>query len=82
MSRLIVRNLSKHLNKNDIIKHFKDEGQITDCKIIKKEDKLSVRQIAYLGFKEKGLEVKIKNKYDKTFMGVSKIFVEVDKRKK
>ena len=38
MSRIIVKNLPKNINENDIKKHFSIKDEVTDVKIMKKEN--------------------------------------------
>ena len=51
MSRIIVKNLPKNINENDIKKHFSVKGDVTDVKIMKKENGKS-RNFCFVGFRD------------------------------
>ena len=50
MSRLIVKNLPKHLKETDLAQHFATQGgTVTDAKIMLKNDR--TRKFGFVGFK-------------------------------
>eukprot|EP01047_Picozoa_sp_COSAG01_P108165 COSAG01_NODE_37112_length_508_cov_0.880196_1_plen_61_part_10 len=50
MSRLIIRNLPKHLTVKRLKEHFERQGEVTDARIMKTRDGRS-RQFGFVGFK-------------------------------
>lgn len=58
------------------MEHFSKVDQITDCRIPKADDGSSRRR-AFLGFKNKDTAQLLKQKYDNTYLGASKIRVEI-----
>jgi multiple RNA-binding domain-containing protein 1 len=75
MSRIIVKGLPPTCTDDKLRAHFASSGTITDCKVAKTKDGKS-RQFAFIGFKEStSSEVAIK-KFNKTFMGQSRLSVE------
>lgn len=75
MSRIIVTNIPKFVSEKELKEHFKNLGQITDCKIVKNQ-KGESRKFAFVGFKDKNAAGLAQKNYDKTYIGVSKIRVE------
>jgi RNA recognition motif-containing protein len=76
MSRIIIKNVPKVFTEKEIVEHFSKVDQITDCKLLKNEDGNS-RRLAFLGFKDKATAQMLKQKYDNTYLGASKIRVEI-----
>ena len=51
MSRLIVKNIPKHLKEVDLANHFSQKGgTVTDAKIMYKNDRS--RKFGFVGFKD------------------------------
>ncbi|KAI8913436.1 hypothetical protein EDD86DRAFT_187584 [Gorgonomyces haynaldii] len=75
-SRLIVKNLPKHVKEDRLRKHFESRGiPLTDLKMAKTADGQS-RRFCYLGFKTEEQAGEIKKYFDNTFMDTSRISVE------
>eukprot|EP00128_Syssomonas_multiformis_P011643 Colp12_sorted_trinity150504_noHs@33144 len=76
MSRIIVKNLPKHITPERLREHFAQKGEITDVKLAK-TDKGVFRRFGYIGFKtEKEAEDAV-DYFNKTFVDTSKIEVEI-----
>ena len=74
-SRLIVKNLPKHLDEQRLKLHFtKNGGVVTDAKIMRKGQKS--RLFGFVGFKTEEEAAKAKKFFDKTYIDTSKIAVE------
>jgi multiple RNA-binding domain-containing protein 1 len=54
--------------------------EITDCKIIRGDDGRS-RKFAFVGFKDKNSSELAKKKYNNTYLGASKIMVDIARLK-
>ena len=78
MSRIIVKNLPKNINENDIKKHFSVKGEVTDVKIMKKDNGKS-RNFCFVGFRDENSAKDAVNYFNKTFLKTSKIDVEIAK---
>ena len=78
MSRIIVKNLPKNINENDIKKHFSIKGEVTDIKIMKKDNGKS-RNFCFVGFRDENSAKDAVNYFNKTFLKTSKIDVEIAK---
>ena len=78
MSRIIVKNLPKNINENDIKKHFSVKGDVTDVKIMKKENGKS-RNFCFVGFRDENSAKNAVDYFNKTFLKTSKIDVEIAK---
>lgn len=75
MSRIIVTNIPKFVTEKQLKQHFKNLGEITDCKVVKDQNGNS-RRFGFLGFKDVNSAALAQKNYDKTYLGVSKIRVE------
>ena len=75
MSRLIVKNLPKSISEQRIREVFGDKGTITDVQLKYKNGKF--RQFAFVGYSDEDSAQKAVKFYDSTFIGTSKIKVEV-----
>lgn len=73
-SRIIVKNIPKHLNEQKFKKHFESIGTVTDSKIMFKDGKS--RLFGYIGFKE-NIAQKAVDYFNGTFIDTSKIVVEL-----
>ncbi|KAI6266025.1 hypothetical protein MCOR27_011174 [Pyricularia oryzae] len=71
-SRIFVRNLPPNITEADFRKHFASKGQeITDLKLIPK------RRIGYVGFKSPQLAADAAKYYNRSYIRMSKIAVEI-----
>ena len=78
MSRLIVKNLPKHLKEQDLANHFSTKGgTVTDAKIMFKNDRS--RKFGFVGFKNEEQALAAKKYFDKTFLHTSRIEVDLAK---
>ena len=78
MSRLIVKNLPKHLKEVDLAHHFGSQGgTVTDAKIMLKNDKS--RKFGFVGFKSEQEAKKAKEYFNRTFLHTSRIEVDFAK---
>lgn len=75
MSRVIVKNLPKAVSEQKIRDTFSSKGTITDVQLKYKDGKF--RQFAFLGFVEETSAAEAVKFFDNTFIGTSKIRVEV-----
>ena len=72
-SRIIVKNLPKHLTESALKAHFSGLGRVTDCRIIFKGN--TNRRFAFLGFRDPQSAADAVKKFDQTFIGTQKILV-------
>lgn len=79
-SRLIVRNLPKHLKESELRKHFSRDSkyEITDAKIMYAGTK--TRQFGFVGFKTPTQAEEALSWFNNTFLHTSKIMVETAKQ--
>ncbi|KAJ3195183.1 hypothetical protein HK101_000893 [Irineochytrium annulatum] len=78
MSRLMVKNLPKHLTSQRLREHFSAKGEVTDCKIAKTKEGES-RRFGFIGFKtEKEAKAALRY-YNSTYIDTSKIEVSLAK---
>lgn len=78
MSRLIVKNLPKHLTEEELAKHFATKGGIvTDAKIMMKNDRS--RLFGFVGFKNEEAALKAKTYFNNTYLHTSKLQVDLAK---
>jgi multiple RNA-binding domain-containing protein 1 len=75
MSRLIVKNLPKAVQEQKLRDLFGQKGTITDVQLKYKDGKF--RQFGFVGFAEESSALEAVKFYDNTFIGTSKIKVEV-----
>eukprot|EP00347_Sterkiella_histriomuscorum_P002356 403368470 len=74
-SRLIVKNIPKHLDEQRLRLHFQKEGgHVTDAKIMKKGNKS--RLFAFVGFKSEEEAEKAKKYFNNSYIDTSKVQVE------
>lgn len=78
MSRLIVKNLPKHISEEDLAKHFSQrKGTVTDAKIMMKNNRS--RLFGFVGFKNEEEAKKAKEYFNNTYLHTSKLSVDVAK---
>lgn len=75
MSRLIVKNLPKTITEQKVRDVFGEKGTITDVQLKYKNGKF--RQFAFVGYSDEDSAQQAVKFYDSTFIGTSKIKVEV-----
>ena len=78
MSRIIVKNIPQFVTEKELQEHFKDLGPITDAKIVKDQQGKS-RKFGFVGFKDRNAAAIARKNYNKTFLGISKILIELAK---
>ena len=78
MSRLIVRNLPKALEKDKLAEIFASHGELTDVRICKKKSGES-RRFGFVGFKNEIDATKAREYFNKSYINTSKIEVEFAK---
>ncbi|KAI0270676.1 hypothetical protein BC834DRAFT_841474 [Gloeopeniophorella convolvens] len=80
MSRLIVKNLPAYITPVLLKEHFSQSkgpgGTITDAKVAHKQDG-TARRFGFIGFKTDEEALKAKEWYDKTFIGSTRVRVEI-----
>jgi multiple RNA-binding domain-containing protein 1 len=80
-SRLIVKNLPKHLKEVDLAKHFESnkalDCTVTDAKIMTKNNRS--RLFGFVGFKNEEQAEKALKYFNNTFLHTSRISVEAAK---
>jgi len=74
---VIVKNIPKHLDETRLKNIFEKCGQVTDVRIIFRDNKN--RKFGFVGFKEEDAGDKACTKYNKTFIDTSRISVEIAK---
>jgi multiple RNA-binding domain-containing protein 1 len=71
-SRLIVKNLPKHLTEEELAKHFSSKGaQVTDAKIMMKNNRS--RLFGFVGFKNDAVAAEAMKYFNTTYLHTSKI---------
>lgn len=70
-SRIFVRGLPPNLTNEEFLQHFSKLGAITDTKLIPH------RRIGYIGYKNNGDAARAVKYYNRTFIRMSKIAVEL-----
>ena len=78
MSRLIVRNLPKTLDTAKLAELFSSQGEITDARICRKSSGES-RRFGFVGFKDEASASEALAYFHKSYIGTSKIAVELAK---
>ncbi|CAM9809374.1 unnamed protein product, partial [Choristocarpus tenellus] len=74
-TRIIVKNIPKHVDERRIREHFGEKGQVTDAKIVRTKDGRS-RQFAFVGFATEEDSKHALQYYNRTFLDTSRIEVE------
>ena len=75
-SRLIVRNLPKHLTDKRLREHFSAKGEVTDVRIMKTRDGAS-RQFGFVGFKTEASAKAARHHFNETYIDTSRVSVEM-----
>eukprot|EP00418_Pyrodinium_bahamense_P014996 CAMPEP_0179102776 /NCGR_PEP_ID=MMETSP0796-20121207/47586_1 /TAXON_ID=73915 /ORGANISM="Pyrodinium bahamense, Strain pbaha01" /LENGTH=95 /DNA_ID=CAMNT_0020800661 /DNA_START=51 /DNA_END=334 /DNA_ORIENTATION=- len=75
-SRIIVKNLPKHVTEERLKEHFAAHGEVTDCKLKRTKDGRS-RQFAFVGFRREAEAKLAVKRLHQSFFDTSKINVEV-----
>jgi multiple RNA-binding domain-containing protein 1 len=70
-SRIFIKGLPPTISEEEFKKHFSAKSQITDAKLI------SQRRIGYVGFKSPEEAAKAVKYFNKSFIRMSKIAVEI-----
>ncbi|ORX86199.1 RNA-binding domain-containing protein [Anaeromyces robustus] len=77
-SRIIVKNLPKHLTAERFREHFASKGEITDSKLSFTKDGV-FRRFGFIGYKSEKEAKKAVKYFDNTYIDTSKIKVEIAK---
>jgi multiple RNA-binding domain-containing protein 1 len=78
MSRLIVKNLPKHISEEDLAKHFAQKGGVvTDAKIMVKNGRS--RLFGFVGFKNEEEAKKAQTYFNNTYLHTSRLQVDFSK---
>lgn len=80
MSRVIVKNIPKVFTEKEISDHFKNIDEVTDCKVARNEKGVS-RGFAFVGFRNSTTASKVKKTYDNTYVGTTKVRIDIAKLK-
>ena len=75
-SRLIVRNLPKHLTDKRLREHFGAKGEVTDVRIMKTREGKS-RQFGFVGFKSEAQAKAARHHFHETYIDTSRVTVEM-----
>ncbi|KAI9208070.1 uncharacterized protein BJ171DRAFT_490143 [Polychytrium aggregatum] len=78
MSRLIVKNLPKHITQERFREHFAAKGEVTDAKLMYTREG-RFRQFGYIGYKNEKDAKKAAQYFNDTFIDTSKLQVEIAK---
>jgi multiple RNA-binding domain-containing protein 1 len=73
-SRIIVRNLPAYLDEQSLKKKFEQTGEITDCRIIFKDN--VNRRFAYIGYKSESSAGEALKRFNNTYIDKSRITVD------
>ena len=80
MSRLIVKNLPSYVTPERLKEHFTQKdgpgGTLTDVKVAQKSDGAS-RRFGFVGFKSEEEAQRAQKWFDRTFIGMTRINVQV-----
>lgn len=77
-SRIIVKNIPKNITENELKKHFSVKGDVTDVKIIKKDNGVS-RNFCFIGFRDESSALDAVQYFNNTYIHTVKIIVELAK---
>ena len=80
MSRLIIKNLPSYVTPERLKEHFTQKdgpgGTLTDVKVAQKSDGAS-RRFGFVGFKSEEEAQRAQKWFDRTFIGMTRINVQV-----
>lgn len=80
MSRIIVKNIPKVFAEKEIVTHFSQVDEVTDCKVARNQQGIS-RGFAFVGFRSTVAAAQAKKRYDNTYLGTVKVRVDLAKLK-
>ncbi|KAJ2162003.1 Multiple RNA-binding domain-containing protein 1 [Coemansia sp. RSA 552] len=75
-SRVIVKNLPKHINERQFREHFAAKGEITDVKLIYTA-KGQFRRFGYIGYRTEEEAQQVQSYFHRSFINTSRIEVEI-----
>ncbi|CAK9439045.1 uncharacterized protein LODBEIA_P32690 [Lodderomyces beijingensis] len=78
MSRVIVKGLPKYFTEDNLRKHFSQQGDITDVKLVKGKNGES-RRFAFIGYKSEESAKNAVRHFNKSFIDTARIDVEIAK---
>lgn len=76
-SRLIVKNIPRHITEDRLKQHFTSKGIVTDVKIMRKGDKS--RLFCFIGYKTEQEAVQAKKFFHNSFIDTSRVVVDYAK---
>ena len=76
-SRLIVKNIPRHITEDRLRTHFASKGIVTDCKVMKKHEKS--RLFCFIGYKTEQEAAVAKKFFHNSFIDTSRIMVDFAK---
>ncbi|KCV69016.1 hypothetical protein H696_04436 [Fonticula alba] len=76
MSRLIVKNIPRHVTEKRLREHFSKQGNITDVKLMRTPDGVS-RRFAFVGYNSDADAAAAQKYFNGTFIDTGKIIVEL-----
>jgi multiple RNA-binding domain-containing protein 1 len=76
-TRLIIKNIPKHITEDRLRQHFSSKGVVTDAKIMKKGDKS--RLFGFIGFKTEAEAIAARKFFNGTFIDTSRMVVDFAK---
>ena len=79
MSRICVKNIGKNTSDKQLRELFSSKGEVTDVKVITTKDGQS-RRFAFVGFRTDVQATEAQKHFNNTFIGLSKISVEMAKK--
>ncbi|KAJ2379781.1 Multiple RNA-binding domain-containing protein 1, partial [Coemansia sp. RSA 2603] len=77
-SRIIVKNLPKHISDERFREHFSSKGEVTDSKLIYTSSG-RFRRFGYIGFRTEDDAQQAQQYFDGSFIDTSRITVEIAK---
>ncbi|KAJ2841131.1 Multiple RNA-binding domain-containing protein 1, partial [Coemansia erecta] len=77
-SRIVVKNLPKHITDERFREHFSSKGEVTDSRLIYAEGG-RFRRFGYIGFRSEEDAKEAQRYFDGTFIDTSRIVVEIAK---
>ncbi|KAI9141566.1 hypothetical protein BKA69DRAFT_1124694 [Paraphysoderma sedebokerense] len=76
LTRIIVKNLPKHITEQRFREHFAEKGEVTDARLMKTKAGV-FRRFGYIGYKSEKDAKEAANYFHKTFIDTSRIQVEL-----